>query len=133
MKTYTTQRGFTVIELLVVVVLFAATGTIFAFQWQDLHANFRDNQRKTATNAIHYNLEKVYHQKNGYYPEFINEDTMNTLDKGLLKDPEGRNIGTKDSDLRYEPVGCDDGKCSGYTLRAKLEKEAEFVKKNGDQ
>ena len=58
---------------------------------------------------------------------------MNTLDKGLLKDPEGRNIGTKDSDLRYEPVGCDDGKCSGYVLRAKLEKEAEFVKKNGDQ
>ena len=45
-------------------------------------------------------------------------------------DANGHKIGKSESEYRYEATGCDNNKCKGYTLRADLEKEDDFVKSN---
>jgi prepilin-type N-terminal cleavage/methylation domain-containing protein len=122
------QKGFTVIELLVAVAVLGLAGTVFLIQKNDLKTSARDNDRKTAINAIYYNLEKVYYPANKSYPRVINDKTVNAIDPALLKDPRGAKIGENGSDYRYEPSGCDGDACKGYSLRANLEREDDFVK-----
>ena len=122
------QKGFTVIELLVAVVVLGLAGTVFLIQKNDLKTSARDNDRKVAINAIYYNLEKVYYPANKSYPRVINDKTVTAIDPALLKDPRGQAIGENGSDYRYEPSGCDGDACKGYSLRANLEREDDFVK-----
>ena len=122
------KSGFTVIEILVLAAFLAACGIIFAFQKAEIEAKNRDDNRKTAINAMYYNLEEVYHKANGYYPEKIDEKNLTAMDPQLFTDPNGVNLGEADSNYRYETTGCTDGKCKSDTLRADLEKEDDFVK-----
>lgn len=126
---YRDSRGFTAVELVAaIVVLLAATG-LAVWQRNDINAATRDSERKTSINAMYYSLEEAYYPANGNaYPERLNVDTLNGLDPALLADPDGKKIGDSGSSLRYEPRNCANGKCRGYTLRADLEKEADFVK-----
>lgn len=126
---YRNSRGFTAIELMAaIVVLLAATG-LAVWQRNDISAATRDSERKTSINAIYYSLEEAYYPANGNsYPERLSADNLKGLDPALLADPTGKKIGESESSLRYEPRNCTDGKCRGYTLRADLEKEADFIK-----
>ncbi len=125
------QRGFTVIELLIAVALLIAIGAVFFIQKSNLESGSRDETRRTAINAMYYNLEDVFYAKNSYYPQSIDEKNLTAMDKSLLSDPNGQKVGSAKSDYRYEPTGCAmDGKCTGYTLRAALENEADFVKES---
>jgi len=124
------QRGFTVIELIIVIVLFSATAIVGFLQFNDFKQTSRDSERRTAINAMYYNLEDVFFKSMSYYPETIDEKKLSSMDKSLFTDPEGNKLGTAQSDYRYEPTNCDAAKCKGYTLRADLEKEADFVKTN---
>ncbi len=124
------RQGFTVIELLVIVALLIGTGVVLFFQLSSLSAQQTDKQKKVAINAIYYSLEEGFYPKNGYYPEHITDDTLPTMDAELLTDPAGVKLGDAGSAYRYEPTDCNDGKCTGYTLRATLDKEADFVKEN---
>lgn len=126
--THGRQRGFTVLELIIAVVFLLVIGTIFFVQKRDLEIAKRDTQRKTAINAIYYNIEDVYHPANKAYPEKITADQLPGLDPTQLKDPDGVTIGDQNSEYRYEPKDCKDGKCKSYELRADLEKEADYVK-----
>lgn len=122
------QAGFTVLELIIVVVFLVVVGTIFFIQKRDLEVAERDTARKTAINAMYYNLEEVYYPTNKAYPEKITAEALRGIDPALLKDPEGVQIGDQNSDYRYEPKDCQEGKCKSYELRADLEHEADFVK-----
>lgn len=122
------QKGFTVIELVVAVVVLAIAGSVFYVQKQDLKTSSRDNDRKTAINAMYYSLEEVHHPKHNGYPRVINATTLPSVEPGLFKDPQGVAIGEQSSEYRYEPSGCDGDICKGYTLRANLEREADFVR-----
>jgi prepilin-type N-terminal cleavage/methylation domain-containing protein len=124
------QKGFTVVELLVAVVVLVLAGSIFFVQKNELKTTERDKDRKTAINAIYYNLEEVYFPANKSYPRAINASTVKAMDPALLKDPNGVAIGEQSSDYRYEPSGCDGDACKGYTLRANLERENDFIKTN---
>lgn len=126
------QRGFTVIEILVTVAFIAAAATIFLIQKNDIETSNRDKQRKTAINAMYYALEKVYIKQYGYYPQRVDERALASVDPTLLKDPHGKMIGEQGSEYRYEPSGCENGKCKSYVLRADLEKEQDYIK-NSDQ
>ncbi len=124
-----TVPGFTVIELIVALTVLLAAGFLFLVQKSDIQAQNRDAQRKTAVNAIYYNLEGIYYPAHQYYPASLGASELTGLDPAMLKDPAGKAVGDKNSTLRYEPQGCDGaGKCRGYTLRAILEKEAIFTK-----
>lgn len=124
------QRGFTMIELLVLIVLVGVIGSVFWSQKNAIETSVRDEKRKVSVNAIYYSLEEVYKKANNSYPKSISSATLPSVDPELLKDPEGRTIGTAESDLRYEPKGCDGDTCKGYSLRANLESEADYIKEN---
>lgn len=124
------EHGFTVIELIVVILFLAATASILLIQKGNLSAANRDSQRKTAINAMYYSLEEVYFERNGNYPAKIDSKTLRAMDPDLFKDPYGVTLGEADSDYRYEGINCDNNKCKGYSLRANLEKEDDYVKTN---
>ena len=126
----TRSSGFTVIELIVAIVFLAAAGGLFAWQMNNLSISYRDDARRTSINAIHYSLEEVYYQENGHYPEQINDDTLRSIDKEILVDPNGIKLGESDSDYRYEPTACNNGQCKSYSLRANLENEADYIRRS---
>lgn len=147
------ESGFTVIELIAVIIVAAVASTLFFIQNNNLRAAKLDTQRKTAINAIYYDLEKVFYAKNGYYPVEITEQNMVAVDPNLLVDTNGTKISdkldlsdlsddekkslnleaadTRLSEYIYSPINCSlDGKCKGYTLRVSLSSEGDYVKKS---
>lgn len=125
------QRGFTVIELLVAMVVLIVIGVVFVAQKSSLESASRDDKRRTAINAMYYNLEDIFYAKNMYYPKTINEKNLTAMDSALFTDPTGKKIGDSQSNYRYEPLNCNlEGQCKGYNLRTTLENEADFVRSN---
>ncbi|MDR1032683.1 MAG: type II secretion system GspH family protein [Candidatus Nomurabacteria bacterium] len=124
------KKGFTILELAVVIVVFSLATVLFFFQKADYDAAKRDEQRKVAINAMFYNLEEGFYSENNYYPETINEDNLKAMDPQLFTDPFGTNLGDDSANYRYEPVDCKDQKCASYTLRASMEREDDFIKKS---
>ncbi|HEU0266409.1 MAG TPA: prepilin-type N-terminal cleavage/methylation domain-containing protein [Candidatus Saccharimonadaceae bacterium] len=122
------NRGFTVIELLVVIVVLAAATFLVFWQKNNLDITNRDNQRKTAINAMYYSLENAYYPLHGSYPNHINSGVLNTMDPSLFTDPNGIKLGDAGSNYSYTPTDCNGDACTGYTLRAQMEKEADYVK-----
>lgn len=122
------QRGFTIIELLVAVVFLTGVGFVFLSQFNAVKTAGRDDTRRSAINAMYYDLEDVYYAKNSSYPKTIDEKNLTSMDKALFTDPEGNKIGSSASDYRYEPKNCSDTSCKSYVLRSSLENEADFVK-----
>ncbi len=128
------QRGFTVIELLVVIIILIVGGWLFFSEKARIDSVGRDEIRKTAINAMYYNLEEVYYPKNGHYPSSIDSKTLRAMDPALFTDPFGIVYGQTGSDYHYDPTGCTtDGKCTGYTLRATMERESDYTKTHRNQ
>lgn len=132
MQNSSSQRGFTVIELLLSIVFLLVAGTVVAWQTNNIRVSVRDDQRKVAINSFYYGLEEVYYKENGFYPQKLDKDTLRSVDEALLTDPRGNTVGDASSDYRYEPAQCSDGKCRSYTLRADLENEDDYVKSSRD-
>lgn len=88
----------------------------------------RDNTEKTAINAMYYNLEEVFYPANHYYPRTISTDNLKAVDPALFTDPFGKKIGDKGSMYSYTPNNCSVDQCKGYTLKADLENEADYIK-----
>jgi len=126
----TTSRGFTIIELLFIIVLLTAASVLFFVQKNNLEVAGRDETRKTSINAMYYSIEEVYFKNNGYYPRTVDEKVLPSVDPTLFKDPAGVKIGESTSDYRYEAYNCTDDRCKSYTLRASLQNEADYVKTN---
>lgn len=124
------KKGFTVIELMVVGVFAALLLIIFFIQKSNVDAMNRDDDRKTAINAMYYALEEYFYPKNGYYPAEINEEILPVIDPALFTDPLGMNLGVDGSSYSYEVANCNsNNECREFTLRAALEKEDAYIKK----
>lgn len=124
------SRGFTVIELLIVVVLIAAGSILFFIQKNNVEVAGRDETRKTSINAMYYSLEEVYFKQNNAYPRTINSEVLPSIDPELFKDPSGVKIGEAKSDYSYEATNCAGDACKAYTLRTTLENEDDYIKTN---
>lgn len=124
------SSGFTVIELVVVIVFASIATGILLYQKANIEASQRDEDRKTAINAMYYNLEEVYYEKNGYYPAAIDSKTLRAMDPALFTDPYGNKLGDADSDYRYTAIDCNDDRCKQYKLTSRLDKEADYTKTN---
>jgi len=138
------QRGFTVIEVMVALVVLCLMTFFFIVQRGDLEKASRDSQRKSAINAMYYVLTEDYYKDNGYYPRTISRKTLPAVDPKLFTDPDGytleddKCVYTDKKDKQkfngkcnyvYEAKDCSgDGKCQGFTLRTKLETEGEYKK-----
>lgn len=124
------RKGFTVLELIIVCAFAALILVFFFIQKANVDAMNRDDQRKAAINAMFYSLEESFYPANSYYPETISENNLKSMDPQLFTDPNGVNLGNEGSTYSYEPANCNNGKCKAYTLRATLEKEDTYIKRN---
>ena len=85
-----TKSGFTVLELILCIVIMGVAVVLFFIQMNTVEAMDRDDQRKTAINAMYYALEEGYYVEKGYYPEKIeNAETLRWIDPNLFTDPFG--------------------------------------------
>ena len=123
------KKGFTLVELIIVIVFATLLLIFFFLQKASVDAMDRDEQRKTAINAMYYALEEGFYTQNGYYPETISEENLKVMDPALFTDPLGVNLGVEGSSYSYEAANCEDGKCKEYTLRAVLEKEDDYIRR----
>jgi len=124
----TSSRGFTVVEVLVVVTVLVFASILFFVQKNNLEVAARDSQRKTAINAMYYSIEEVYFKQNGYYPRSINETVLPSVEPALFTDTNGVKLGESASEYRYEATDCIEDQCKAYTLRTPLENEADYIK-----
>ena len=125
-----TKQGFTILEVIIVGVFASLLLVFFFIQKSNIDAMERDEQRKTAINAMYYALEESFYKDHGYYPEQISEENIKVIDPALWTDPLGINLGQTGSSYSYEAANCKDGKCKEYTLKATLEKEDAYIKYN---
>lgn len=123
-----TKKGFTVLEIIIVAVFASLLIILFFIQKSNLDAMERDEDRKTAINAMYFALEEGYYAKHKYYPEEINEEVIPYIDPALWSDPNGIHISDGASSYSYTPANCEKGHCKEYVLKAELEKEDAYIK-----
>lgn len=135
------SSGFTVIELLIVIVVFVAASGIFLYQKNHIEASARDDRRRADINTLYFNLERVYYPTHKSYPKELNEKTLTAVQPDTFRDPYGALINTTqkegvtgislgESNYHYKPANCDGNQCKSYTLRATMENEADYIKKS---
>lgn len=124
------KQGFTIIEIIIVAVFASLLFIFFFIQKANLDAMKRDEDRKTAINAMYYALEESFYKEHKYYPETISEENIKVIDPSLWTDPFGINLGDPASSYSYTPANCEKGHCKEYILKAELEKEDAYIKSN---
>jgi len=122
------SNGFTVIELIFIIILLGVASILFFIQKNSVETVAQDNAKKTAINAMYYSLEEVFYPTNQYYPQTISSDNLKSVDPALFTDPSGVKLGTSGSAYNYSPTNCAENKCKGYSLKASLTNEADYIK-----
>lgn len=125
------EKGFTVIEALVAVVVLIVIGVFFLVQRNELLSKARDQERKTDINTIYANLQDIYFTDHGYYPTSVDDEILRGVDESIFTDPNNLSINSLGGDYFYEGINCNnDGKCKEFKLSAEMEKEEKYIKTN---
>jgi prepilin-type N-terminal cleavage/methylation domain-containing protein len=146
----TRQEGFTIVELLIVVVVIGILAALVITTYTGIQAKSRDSKRLTDLQNVQTNLE-LYFQTAGYYPSLTDMNNtawlttnMKNLDVVSLQYPSGSNttLGSAPAAkiYSYQPLNstnasceANDTACASYTLTAVQEMGASnLVKKNLD-
>lgn len=122
------KSGFTVIEILVVIVLTITSAILVLVQKNNAEATMRDRERKIAINAMYFQLTNVFYKQNNYYPEKISPEILNGVDPALFTDPWGTFMGDVGSNYSYQASNCEDSRCQSFKLSSFMEKEAGYIK-----
>lgn len=119
------RSGFTIVELLIVIVVIGILAGLVLNTFNGIQARARDTERKTDVNAIHAQVE-AFHADNGYYPTDENiadatwvDNNLPGLDDEALNDPSSGGYTYANG-----TASCDNSAgnlCSSYTLSADLE------------
>lgn len=153
------SKGFTIVELLIVIVVIAILATLVIVTFTGIQQRARDSQRQTDINAVDSHLE-AYYAEHGDYPTFAQLSSttwiatnMKGLDPQALIGPKGgvlthaqdtgSGVASGDS-YNYYPtesgtgtectssdVNTDDTNCDTFVLSAKLENGGtQYIKKS---
>ncbi len=135
------ESGFTIVELLIVIVVIGILAALVLNTFQGVQARARDTERTTDINALHTQYE-VFFNDNGNYPTFAQAGVAANfpgLDAEALNDPNGNALqngavpatGAGVTDWQYYyaalPALCDNGAagdCTTYTLGVVLEADS---------
>jgi len=129
MLKYKSQKGFTIVELLIVIVVIGILAALVLNTFAGVQKRARDTERQTDVTAIATQLEKAY-TDNGGYPLFTQIDTeaeatafFKGIDAGALSAPGkpfslGSNASADKDSYGYQATGCtaDDNSCTAFTL-----------------
>ena len=109
------QKGFTIIELLVVIVIIGILVALALPNLFSAQARGRDTDRKNELKNLQQKLE-TYFNDNGGYPAQTGYETDISASTDDITDP-------RNNAYVYTPLaaGCADGACVSYTLQATLE------------
>lgn len=149
------QSGFTIVELLIVIVVIGILAALVVTTYGGIQAKARDSKRQSDLQALQTQIEAFYATNNYYPPRAdVNNATwrasnMKSLDAAALTDPSaaaGTTLSataassTNKKVYGYVPTGCSgvaptDGtngtdQCTGYSLTAFLESSNSVVTKN---
>ncbi len=129
------QQGFTIVELLIVIVVIGILAALVITTFTGIQKRARNTERETDIKALHGQVEAYFAQQ-GRYPTLDNLNTatwrgteMKGLDEGALQDPKGTAPTLVDTPAANSyayavtPAGCDNSAtdCDDYTLTATLE------------
>lgn len=138
------NKGFTIVELLIVIVVIGILALLVITTYSGIQAKARNAKRQTDVQSIQTQLEAFFSQ-NGYYPSYANlsdsswiSSNMKSLDTNALIDPSSGSssatlVYSNDSagtakKYEYYPTksdgtSCeaDDTTCAKYTLIAQYE------------
>jgi prepilin-type N-terminal cleavage/methylation domain-containing protein len=140
------SKGFTIVELLIVIVVIAILATLVIVTFEGIQQKARDSKRQTDVDALASHLA-AYYANNGYYPTVTDLQSstwvsqyMKGFDPSALTDPKGTAISgsapaTGTYVYSYVTVGCTatspsstTNECTSFTLTAELEAGGTFVK-----
>jgi prepilin-type N-terminal cleavage/methylation domain-containing protein len=144
-STLRKQKGFTIIELLIVIVVIGILAALVITTFAGIQERARNTERETDIKAIHSQLESYYAQGAASYPSAAQlgdsaangwvETNLRGIDLGALTAPgqTGNSVVAANPSIDnyfYEPTGCDTNgvNCSDYTLTANLEGGGTFVR-----
>src|SRR5437764_5518364 len=87
------QEGFTIVELLIVIVVIGILALLVITTYSGIQQKARNSKRQTDVQSLQTQLEAFYSQ-NGYYPSLTDMNNtswrgtnMKSLDQGALTDP----------------------------------------------
>jgi type II secretion system protein G len=152
------QQGFTIVELLIVIVVIGILAGLVITTFTGIQQKARNTERQTDIKAMHGQVE-AYYAQNGKYPTLANMNTnawrvanMKGLDNEAIKDPKGTGAGAATSNTApYQlsataganiysyavfaadgVTACDNTTtdCGAYTLTATYEGGGTFSKTN---
>lgn len=147
MISRTNKKGFTIIELLIVIVIIAILATIGVVAYGQVQKNARDSKRKSDISSLHTGIE-AYSVTAQQYPTLaelndnaaggFRETNLKGIPSDTFTDPKASNDQVAGSPAAnvysYEvgPAGCDNTAtiCDSYTLTATLESGGTEVKTN---
>ena len=145
MTTQTNQKGFTIIELLIVIVIIGILATITAVVLGGATERARDAQRESDASNIRRALETSYTLGNNVYPTLDDANSADFrdqfgIDDEMYQDPSGTSTDLTDdatavNQYIYEPTDCDVdlGGCLGYTLTVNLEGDDDAIVRENQQ
>jgi general secretion pathway protein G len=118
------KKGFTIIELLIVIVVIGILAALVLTAYGNIQARARDTERTNDISEIHKQLELNYTDDtsttgNGSYPSVLSTTTVPNLNAEVLVDPNG-------DAYSYTGTGCTGTECTGYTLTVDLEAGGTF-------
>ena len=147
MKLQKNEGGFTIIELLVVILIIGLLSFLLIVTSSSFRQKERNNERQTDIKALHLQLE-AYFAQNAKYPTLANMNDANWRKSALksmenegLKDPQGINEQLVDQPSKnaysYEVKAADNSPCDNttkdctqYILTATLEGSGTFTRNN---
>ncbi len=131
------QQGFTIVELLIVIVVIGILAALVITTFTGIQRRARDTERQTDIKAIHSQLE-AYYAQNGYYPALaeVNATNLAGLDSEALLAPNSATAidSNAATTAKYQyapsPSTCTTaaGDCTSYVLSAGLEAGGSYNK-----
>lgn len=140
------QQGFTIVELLIVIVVIGILAALVITTFTGIQQKARNTERETDIKAIHGQVE-AYYAANGSYPTRADlnssewrSENMKGLDEESLKDPKGESAAlaatVSATSYAYAPANAagesceaDRTTCVSYALTAQPEGSEDTISK----